>query len=199
MIQALSNPRERVDELTTRRRIASESADRERAELEAGRSHLEAVGTARGIVQGVAQTVQQRAHGQIAAVVTRCLAAVFDDPYEFKIRFDRKRGKTEAVLAFERDGLILEDPLNEVGGGVVDVAALALRLACIMLSRPPRRRLLVLDEPFRNVRGVGNKRRMRRMLLRLAEDTGFQIVLNVDADAYPEFRLGKVIELKKGE
>ncbi len=194
-----SDYRRQTDALTVRYRIASESVGRETAALEKGRRHRDAVDEAREIVQKVAQTIQQQAHGRIASVVTRCLAAVFDDPYRFEVRFDRKRGKTEARLLFERDGLALEDPLNEVGGGVVDVAALALRLACIMLSRPPRRRLLVLDEPFRNIRGRENKQRVRRMLLRLAEDTKFQFLLNCDAEAYPEFALGKIIELTKGD
>jgi ABC-type sulfate/molybdate transport systems ATPase subunit len=85
--------------------------------------------------------------------------------------------------------------MEEVGGGVIDVAAFALRLACVMLSRPKSRKMLILDEPLKNVRGVENRRRVRGMLLELAERMGFQFVLNVDADAYPEFALGKIVEL----
>ena len=106
--------------------------------------------------------------------------------------FDRKRGKTEAQLVFERDGVQLEDPLNEIGGGVVDVAALALRLSSILLSRPPMRRFLALDEPFKSIRGKENRARTRLMLQRLAEDLKLQILINTDI---PEFQLGTVVEL----
>ena len=74
----------------------------------------------------------------------------------------------------------------------VDVAALALRLACVVLARPPRRRLLVLDEPFRFVRGRENRARTRRMLTGLAGDLGFQIILCTDI---PEYRLGMIVEM----
>jgi len=147
---------------------------------------------AQRVIQTVAQAIQQKVHERIAAVVTRCLNAVFDDPYQFKIVFEKKRGKTEAVLTFIRDGMVLDNPLDEVGGGVTDVAALALRLACILLTRPVARRLLVLDEPFSKIRGEENRRRTRAMLVRLADEMGLQIILNTDI---AEFSLGTVVEM----
>ncbi len=177
------------------RKVAIQTAEREREALIAVNRRTTAVEEARQIVQQIAHTLQQRAHEKVASVVTRCLASIFDDPYKFKVRFDCKRGKTEAVLTFSRDDKEYDDPLNEIGGGVVDVAALALRLSCVMLSKPLRRRLLVLDEPLRNVRGKGNRQRVRKMLVKLAEDLGFQFILNVDSDAYPEFSIGKIVTL----
>ena len=184
--------RRRVDDLVAERRQAVALADGERRSLSAVESEIEAVARAQRVVQQIAQVLQQRVHRRIAAVVTRALAAVFDDPYQFAVRFDRKRGRTEARLVFVRDGLELDEPLDSVGGGVVDVAALALRLACVVLARPPRRRLLVLDEPFRFVRGRENRARTRRMLTGLAGDLGFQIILCTDI---PEYRLGMIVEM----
>lgn len=151
---------------------------------------------AQQIVQDIAATIQQRVHQQIAQVVTRCLNAVFDDPYEFKINFVQKRGRTEAELTFVRNNQLLTDPLNEVGGGVIDVAAFALRIAVILLSRPPIRRVLFLDEPFSMIRGEQNKQQTRQMLLALAEKERFQFILNTDI---PTYRLGTVIELPQDE
>jgi hypothetical protein len=188
----LSDRRNELDEHLLRRKIAQRTADAERCQLAVVSDSLDGIQEAQTIAQTIAQTLQQRAHDRIASVVTRCLNAVFDDPYEFRIRFDRKRGKTEARLTFLRDGLELDDPLNEVGGGVIDVASLALRLACLLLSRPPLRRLIVLDEPFKNIRGEGNKARTREMILRLAEDLDIQFVINTDI---PEYRLGTVVEV----
>ncbi len=185
----------RVHRLKVEHAQAREFVRTEEEALEEVKQRVEDTLEAQTIVQHVAQALQQRIHQQIAGVVTQCLNAVFDEPYEFKIRFDRKRGQTEAQLVFVRDGLELDDPLNEVGGGVVDVAALALRLACLLLSRPQRRRLLVLDEPLRNVRGKQNRQRVRDMLLEVAERMDFQFVLNVDSDAYPEFALGQLVAI----
>lgn len=150
---------------------------------------------AQSIIQLIAQTMQQKAHKRISGLVSRCLSSVFSEPYEFRIVFDRKRGKTEARMEFERDGIVLDDPFNQIGGGVIDVAALALRLACIMMVQPRRRRLLVLDEPLKNVRGKQNRHRVRLLLETLAEEMDMQIILNVDIDSYPEFAVGDILEI----
>ena len=184
--------RNKVDELLLQHRMAEQQAKSEQQSLFLIMKRIEDITEAQQVAQQIAQTLQQTAHDKIARIVTRCLNVVFDDPYEFRIRFDRKRGKTEARMVFVRDGLELDDPLNEVGGGVVDVASLALRLACIMLSRPKVRRLLILDEPFKNIRGEANKARTRLMLSKLAEDLGIQFVLNTDIK---EYRMGTVVEL----
>lgn len=150
---------------------------------------------AREIVQTVSQQVQQAAHQRISAVVSRCLAAVFDDPYEFQIAFEKKRGRTDAVLQFVRRGLLLNDPVNEAGGGPQDVAAFALRLACIIMQKPPGRRLMVLDEPFKCIRGKQYRDRVRDLLIALSHEFGVQFIMCVDHIAYPQFLLGKAIEM----
>lgn len=142
---------------------------------------------AQRILQGIAQTVQTQAHERIARVVSRCLSAVFDEPYTLKIHFDRKRGKTEARLAFERDGKEI-DPLTASGGGVVALAAFALRLACLVLSRPPLRRLLVLDEPMAQL-SADHRDRVRQLLIALTTETGVQALLVTHS---PELETGRV-------
>jgi ABC-type uncharacterized transport system YnjBCD ATPase subunit len=127
------------------------------------------------LLQSVAQIVQQRAHERIVKTVSACLSSVFDEPYAFRILFDRKRNHTQARLVFERDGVEF-DPLTETGGGVVDVAAFALRVSCLALVRPQRRRLLVLDEPFRFV-SEQYQGQVRMMLDQLARELGIQIVM----------------------
>ena len=120
---------------------------------------------------------------------------MFDDPYEFKIQFERKRGRTEAILTLVRGDLVLTDPINEAGGGAVEVAAFALRLACLVLEKPVRRRILVLDEPFSRIRGEENRQRMRGLVESLAADFGLQLIICIDESAYPDMVLGNVIEV----
>jgi len=154
-------------------------------------SNLAVLEQAQGICQAVAQQVQQQAHERIASVVTKSLQAVFDDPYEFRIHFERKRGRTEARLVFERGGEEI-DPMEASGGGPVDVASFALRLSCMMLSRPPIRRLLVLDEPFKFV-SPNLRDRVRRLIEGLSEEFGIQIIMVTHMD---ELRAGEIIEIK---
>jgi len=153
---------------------------------------IESIQEAQQLTQQVAQGIQQRAHDQIAGVVTRSLTAVFDEPYTFQIHFDRKRERTEARLVFEKDGLEV-DPMTAAGGGVVDVAAFALRLSCLMLSKPPLRRILILDEPFKYVsERRGYRERVRQLLESLAEEMGIQILMVTHIEA---LQTGDIVEL----
>ena len=191
----LESYREKVSDFLAINKQAKASVEQEEKELQITEEKLGHTLEAQSITQVISQSLQEKAQNQIAGVVSRCLEAVFpNDPYEFEIRLEMKRGKTEAKLVFIRDGIELDDPLNEVGGGVIDVASLGLRLACILLLRPAPRRLLVLDEPFANIRGKENRLRTRQMLIALAEDMGLQIIINTDISNY---RLGTVIELTK--
>lgn len=155
-------------------------------------AHARDARAALAVVQAVGQHTQELVHRQIARVVTRCLKAVYGkDAYEFRIRFERKRGKTDAVLEFVEDGKVM-DPLGESAGGQVDVAAFALRLACLLLVRPRLRKLLVLDEPFKHVNGEEYQGRVGGMLLDLAKEMKVQFVIVTDDDW---LRIGKVVQL----
>lgn len=162
----------------------------EKRELETANARVVSARVALRMAQEVARAVQEKAHHQIADVVTQSLAAVFDEPYTFRIVFEQKRNRTEASLVFERGGQLV-DPMTAAGGGVVDVAAFALRLSCLLLSRPPLRRLLVLDEPFRFV-SAEYRPRVRKLVEALASDFGVQFLM---VTHMPELECGKVIRL----
>lgn len=142
------------------------------------------------ITQTVAREVQELAHSKIADIVSHSLAAVFEEPYAFRLNFEQKRGRTEAALTFERNGEQV-DPMEASGGGVVDVASFALRLSCLLLANPPLRRLLVLDEPLKML-SAEYRPRVRELIERLSKELGVQMIIVTHS---PEFLMGKVIEL----
>lgn len=192
MLDNITDYRERMDVLIAKRRFAVERVREEKTALAATQQHLADIQTAQSILQQVAQSVQQQAHDRIASVVSRCLQAVFDeDAYEFRIHFERKRGRTEARLVFIRNGHELS-PQSGSGGGVQDVAAFALRLACLMLRKPSGRRLLVMDEPFRFVHSPVYRERVREMIETLAEEMDFQFVISTGCEDY---QTGTIIEV----
>ena len=177
-------------ELTHAKRRASEEEAAVRGAKESLKDCLEA----QRIVQVVAEAVQQQAHRQIASVVTSALRSVFGDGSEFRIEFKRARGKTEARLSFA-NGDKEESPLEASSGGKVDVASFALRLVSILLSRPQRRRLLVLDEPFRFVHGEEYRERTRALVEEMAGKMGFQVVMST---GLRWLQTGKVVDVSKG-
>lgn len=177
-------------ELAAQLRQARATVQAERTALHVAERQAQDATEAQRIIQAIARTMQQAAHAQIAGLVSRCLSAVFEAPYEFKIHFEAKRGKTEARFTFQRGDYEL-DPLTASGGGVVDVAAFALRLAALLLSRPPVRRILVLDEPFRYV-SAQYQPALAALLAQLASELDLKIVLVTHAEA---LRLGTIIPL----
>jgi DNA repair exonuclease SbcCD ATPase subunit len=160
-------------------------------ELAAAQADVTAAEEARAIAQQVAAELQRKAHSQICNVVSKALSTVFPDPYRFELRFEEKRGKTEARPVFIRNGQELG---RRIGGGVYDVAAFALRIAAVLLQRPAARRVLFLDEPFRFVSERNLTRdRVRDLVTTLARELDFQFIL-VTHDRVLE--IGKVVELR---
>ena len=183
--------RTKIDALLTELKLVEAQAESERKGIAESEVRIGHVLKAQDILQIVAEKIQTEAHQQIASVVTRCLEAVFEDEgYEFRIVFERKRGKTEARLVFLKEGHE-ESPRDASCGGIVDVASFALRLACLMLAKPAKRRFLAMDEPFKHLSSE-YRPRMRELLDTLCREIGMQMLICTHAD---ELKTGKVVEL----
>jgi len=102
------------------------------------------------IIQKVAQDTQTNLVYNVETLVSTALSAVYDEPYQFKIDFNIKRGKTEAEIYFVKDGK-KHDPLESSGYGAVDVASLALRVVAWSLNKTKHNTIFILDEPFKHV------------------------------------------------
>ena len=186
----LENEAKRMQGLQRRIQTAEDTIERESDNQTKAQQQLHHAQQAQEIIQVLAEAVQQRVHQQISEVVSSCLNVVFDDPYEFKIVFERKRGRTEANLRFVRRNLDV-DPMSASGGGAVDVAAFALRVACLILHRPRLSRIIVLDEPFKFV-SAEYRPKVRAMLEQLSKKMEVQIIMVTHIE---DLVIGKVIQL----
>lgn len=187
----LTKQRKKIDSLLSDFKLAKKQVKQEKERLAELQTALKDAEQAQLIAQEVAQQIQQQAHTRIANVVTRCLETVFEDDYGFKIEFERKRGRTEAKLILLKDGHEIPDPLNADSGGVVDVAAFALRVSGIVLTKPKLRPFLAMDEPFKFV-SREYRDNVRMMIEGLARDFNFQFVMVTHVT---ELQTGKVVEL----
>lgn len=181
-----------ISELALNLRVLRERQAIEEKALASAENEVETARSAQEIIQFVAQAVQQKAHERVAKVVSSCLASVFDEPYTFAIEFVRKRGRTEAKLRFTRKGLTV-DPMEASGGGMIDVAAFALRVACLIMHRPRLRQILVCDEPFKFV-SVEYRDNLRKMIEKLSTDLGIQLLIVTHID---EIATGKIIRIRR--
>lgn len=182
--------RQEGDEAGRKKRTSLEILRKEKKEAAKSGRRKRTADAAAEVIRTAAVKVQQTVHDQIASVVTRCLAAVFEaDAPEFRVVFEKKRGKTQARLVFVQDGKEI-DPQDGDAGGLLDVAAFALRLAALRLAVPRPRQLLVLDEPFRML-SKDYSERAAALLLALSKELGIQIVIVTHNE---NFKVGKVVQ-----
>ena len=129
------------------------------------------------ISKQVGLKTQQELEFHISNLVSAALASVFpDNPYKFKVNFVERRGKTECDLRLERNGELV-NALSSVGGGVVDITSLALRIASLSMKSGHIRPLLLLDEPFKHL-SVDLQERAEAMLHELSTRIGIQVIYN---------------------
>lgn len=151
---------------------------------------------AHAIICTVAQDTQKQIQYQISSLVTLALRSVFPEPYEFKAEFIMKRNKTECNMFFEKNGKRF-DPMNEVGGGVLDVASFALRVSMWALSRV-NDNVIFLDEPFKNINDDSRElhRKIAEMVKMVSDKLNLQIIM---VSMIPEMRsvADKVIFIKR--
>ena len=130
---------------------------------------------AREIVRQVGLKTQKQLQFHISDITSMALEAVFDNPYELVADFVERRNKTECDLLFKRGEEYL-NPTEASGGGAVDVASFALRLASYTMQNPKSRHTIILDEPLRFL-SVDLQERASRMIKELSERLHLQFII----------------------
>ncbi len=158
------------------------------------RRHLQA----REIVREVGLKTQQQLQYHVSDITSLALEAVFDDPYELIMEFVERRNKVECDLLFKRGDDLL-DPLSSSGGGAVDVAAFALRIASWSMMHPKLRNTIILDEPLRFL-SENYQQQASLMIKELSERLGLQFIIVTHESTLTSYA-DKVFEvrLKKGK
>lgn len=131
---------------------------------------------AQTIIQNVAQLTQAELEYHVSELVTLAMAAVFEDPYSLEVEFVQRRGRTETDLWFVRNDSKI-DPLSASGGGAVDVASFALRVALWSLAPVRTRNVLILDEPLHFLKGEVLPEKGSTMIKEISEKIGLQIIM----------------------
>jgi DNA repair exonuclease SbcCD ATPase subunit len=134
---------------------------------------------AREIIRAVGLQTQQQLQFHISDTTSLALESVFIDPYTLSIEFVQRRNKTECDLFFMRNGNPVE-PLEGSGGGPADVASFALRVASWSMQRPRSRNVLILDEPFKHLKGENENKRVLDMIHKISIKLKVQIIMVSD-------------------
>ena len=130
---------------------------------------------AREVIRTVALETQEQLQYHISDITSLALEAVFLNPYALTAEFVQRRNKTECDLYFERDGERV-DPISASGGGAVDVAAFALRIASWSMNHPKTQNVIILDEPMRFL-SEAYQEKASMMIKEVSEKLGIQFII----------------------
>ena len=129
---------------------------------------------AREVVQIVAEETQKNLEFQVSTLVSSALASVFPEPYEFNLQFVQRRNKTEADLIFTKGKNTTDDLIETAGGGAVDVASFALRIA--LWSIKQTRPIMIIDEAFRFL-SLDLQEKASDMIKEISTRLGIQVIM----------------------
>lgn len=155
---------------------------------------------AREVLRTVGLETQKMLQYHISDITSLALEAVFTDPYELVAEFVQRRNKTECDLYFTRRGSRV-DPLDASGGGAVDIASFALRIAAWSMQSPKRRNVIILDEPMKFLDTQTDRlEKASRMIKELSERLGLQFIIVTHEDTLTEHadRVFRVRQNRKG-
>ena len=164
-------------ERDTARRAALDLDERREAA-----EHARAVAeSARDVVSEVLVLTQRQVKGYLEEVVSLALSAVYGDDHGLELEFGVKRNQSEVTPWVVRGGDRFSTR-DEVGGGVLDVASLGMRLGMYALSQPRPAPLLVLDEPAKFL-SRDRQAAFGRMIREMSRRLGIQVILVSHSEA----------------
>jgi len=149
--------------------------------LKTNRKNVKNLEKAHEIVKLVGGETQQQLHYHISDITSLALEGVFENPYKLILDFVERRGKVECDLLFERDGET-NKPKRASGFGSLDIASLALRIACWSMKAPRTRPTIIIDEPFRNLSERYHEP-ASQMVKEISDKLGIQFIISTHTPA----------------
>lgn len=127
------------------------------------------------IVIEVGKKTQEQISFHISDITSLTLSSIFPDPYTLEVEFVQRHNKSECDLYFVRKGNRV-NPLKASGGGTVDIASFALRIASWSMQTPHSRNTIILDEPFRFV-SENYQEQASMMIKEISKKLGIQFII----------------------
>jgi len=127
-------------------------------------------------LQSLSDTTRIQVIERISKLVTELLQTVKDPNLEFRMNLGVERSQADLKF-FVVDKLSGKefDALESMGGGVVDLIALGLRVSLLVLWKPKLARILILDETLKYV-SVSDQELASEFIRKLSEQLGLQII-----------------------
>lgn len=173
MIDDIRDLRNKVNQALAKKELLEKQLSDEREKLIKNKKRLEGCHQAREVVIEVARKTQANLENRLSELVSLCLATVFPNPYELSVKFIQRRNAVEADLTLVRNGEEYK-PMDDSGGGVLNVASFGLRVGLWSLS--DSRPTILVDEPFANL-SPKKHQYASKMAKMLCDKLGIQIIM----------------------
>lgn len=164
--------KEKLNKAIIKRQSNIELLAQRKQRLEEIKTETEEVLKSISVCQNVATEVQKQLSVKIDTIINLALATCFGDEYTFKLNYVPARGKTEVEFLLLQNGKEI-DPMNQNGGGLIDILCFALRVAVFNISHTDD--VMVFDEPFRFV-SKGLREKVAEVVHTFSERLNIQIV-----------------------
>ena len=164
--------KDRLNKLTIKKLTDEELLNQRKQRLEEIRIETETLLKSQAVLQEVAKEVQSQLSLKIDSIVNMGLRALFGDEYEFKLCYVSARGKTEVEFNLYQNGKLI-DPMNQSGGGLVDLICFCLRVAVFTLTKTDN--VIVMDEGLKFL-SKGFRNKAAELIHTLSERLGLQFI-----------------------
>lgn len=130
---------------------------------------------ARIVITELSRVTQHENKEKIEKLVTLAIRSVFENQdYQFRIKFERKNNRVYAIPVIVENNEEF-DPKNDMGGGLIDIVSIALKIILWHMEDPRKRNVLITDEPFRFTGALVKK--AGHMLKFIADKLNLQVIM----------------------
>lgn len=170
----LTNLQEEYDKLLARKAVLLVDNKARRDKVRRLKREVSAHIEARDTIAKVIQLTQFKIKRYIERTVTLAIRSVFDRPYTFHLKFKEQRNKIECIPTIREHGNT-RDPKGDMGGGLMDIIAIGIRVSLLLIENPRSRMMLFLDQPFSHCGGLITKAAI--MVKELSRELAIQFII----------------------
>ena len=168
------NYREKIQQAKGKLNLLQSQLQKQESIVKEKTEYLANLEKAQAFIQNVAKKTQEQLKYHIEDIVQLALDSIFPHEYRFSIDFEVKYGKTSCILIFKNNGYEI-DIMKAAGGGVVDIASLALRVAIWSIGKTDN--VLVLDEPIKNIQPASLQMEAWDIIQKLSQQLNLQFII----------------------
>jgi DNA repair exonuclease SbcCD ATPase subunit len=157
--------------------LERQQADRV-ALLDQKQKRVEQLTKARWVISEVARQTQERFKEYVEPLVTKAIQSAWEDrDLKFVLEFKISHNKSEAYLMVQEGDNPPYVPEDDMGGSILDIIGIAMRIVLSSLSRPKVRSVIILDEPMKFVGKGAVLMKTANILKEISHRLGFQLIL----------------------